>query len=746
MRVLAIFCFAFAAAVFVYTSALPLGIRVGLMVVSLGLLVVGFSRRSHTGERLWGSRRGKILVLTALGFLVGALWCGGYEALHLAPLRELEGKTAVISLRAAEDGNGKESREPILCRSGSERVLVYLDDGVQQLRLGDELQLRAELHAVDPREDISRISKDITLIAYQRRELKLNRQGLKWWELPKGVYSLLQIRIGQMFPADTEPFLRALLTGDTGKLAYGLRNDMSLAGISHVVAVSGMHVNLLCSLVMLLCLRRRRFAAGFCLATIWFFAGMLGFTPSVTRAVVMNSLLLLAPLFRREYDAPTSLSFALVLLLLPNPHGIRSVGLQLSFASVAGILCFSQPLYHWFKSLYSKKRWHGSVERFLQLLAGSASTTLGASILTIPLCAYYFGTVSLIAPLSNLILLPMLSVIFTVSYPLVLLSFCIYPVAAFAGRLLAWPVRAVLWGIELLGDVPFGSLYTHSPYVILWLAASYGIFALAYYGRKPGIGLICILAMLVTVPIFQRISTDPLRFTMLDVGQGQCLLAEAGKAVIVIDCGGSRDEEAGEEAARTLLSRSRGSIDALILTHYDRDHVGGTLQLMERMKIGCLYLPDIEPDNAWRQRVVHRARELEIPISYVLQSMKLHFQGGTLDIFAPIGTNTENDGLSLLLSEGDYDILISGDLSAEEERQLLLREAMPDIEVLVAGHHGAKTSTSPQLLQYCRPELLLISVGPNSYGHPTQEVLKRAERVGAKVYRTDEEGTILLTR
>jgi competence protein ComEC len=167
---------------------------------------------------------------------------------------------------------------------------------------------------------------------------------------------------------------------------------------------------------------------------------------------------------------------------------------------------------------------------------------------------------------------------------------------------------------------------------------------------------------------------------------------------------------------------------------------------MERMKIGCLYLPDIEPDNAWRQRIEKRAEELEIPISYVLQSMKLHFQGGTLDIFAPIGTNTENDGLSLLLSEGDYDILISGDLSAEEERQLLLREAMPDIEVLVAGHHGAKTSTSPQLLQYCRPELLLISVGPNSYGHPTQEVLKRAERVGAKVYRTDEEGTILLTR
>ena len=107
---------------------------------------------------------------------------------------------------------------------------------------------------------------------------------------------------------------------------------------------------------------------------------------------------------------------------------------------------------------------------------------------------------------------------------------------------------------------------------------------------------------------------------------------------------------------------------------------------------------------------------------------------------------TDNDGLSLLLSVEKCDILITGDLSHAGERELLLTRALPDLEVLVAGHHGSADSTSPQLLRYTKPELLLISVGSNPHGHPTPEVLSRAAAVGAQVQRTDQDGTIIITR
>ena len=117
-----------------------------------------------------------------------------------------------------------------------------------------------------------------------------------------------------------------------------------------------------------------------------------------------------------------------------------------------------------------------------------------------------------------------------------------------------------------------------------------------------------------------------------------------------------------------------------------------------------------------------------------------------MDIFAPMGIKSSNDGLSLLLSSGEYDILITGDLPSSGEQRLIESRNIPDVEVLVAGHHGSNRSSSALLLQHCLPELLLISVGQNSYGHPGSEVLARARDMGIRVCRTDQQGSITLTR
>ncbi|MBR4309279.1 MAG: DNA internalization-related competence protein ComEC/Rec2 [Oscillospiraceae bacterium] len=664
----------------------------------------------------------------------------------MKPLTSLDGVTGTMKLQALEEGLPGESGCSILCKSGGQRVLLYLRGGEAPVYPWDTLTLPVIVKTVDPKEELSYISKDITLIAYQTGDLVREREALSWWQYPVYAYTMLKLRIGQLFPEDVEPFLRALLTGDTTGLNYNLRNQMSLVGISHVVAVSGMHVSLICSLLVMLCLRRRRISAVVCLVVMWLFAAMLGFRPSVTRAVVMNSLMLLALLVGREYDGPTAICFALFLLLIPNPWAISSVSLQLSFGASAGILLFSQPLHRWIHGKLKGGKPRRPRYILVRFLSGSLATTIGASLFAVPLCAYYFGVVSLISVLSNLILLPVLTACFSVGYPLVLLSFGIYPVSRFLAQILAYPIRWVIGGIRIGASVPYGALYTISPYVTGWLIVVYILLFLGCFLKKAKTALVLILCLLLTVPFLQCIGRNRFSFTMLDVGQGQCLLMQSKDTTVVIDCGGSTGEKIGELAARNILSRSTYSIDALILTHFDMDHVGGVLQLMDRVKIQGLYVPEIPEDSEIAQEIRKEAMARKIPIHVIKQDVRLNFFNGSMDIFAPVGIKSGNDGLSLLLSSGEYDILITGDLPASGERRLVESKNLPDLEVLVAGHHGSDHSTSALLLQQCLPELLLISVGENSYGHPGTQVLERARDMGIKIYRTDRQGSITLTR
>ena len=737
LSVLATFSFSFAGAVLLYVMILPFW--ASSLLFALGILgaVVGFFLP-----------KGRAVRLVAVGLALGFLWTFVYELWYIRPLEAQTGEGILISLTALEDEEATDYGCKVLCKSGNVRVLTYLFERSRPVRAGDKILLEGVLETAAGEGDLTYLAKEIGMIARQKGEAVITTGEKTLGNLPARLYGELQRRILQLFPQDTAPFALALLTGDTGRLSYSFRNQMSLAGISHVVAVSGMHVSLICSLVLNLCLRRKRLAAGVCLVVMWFFGAMLGFSPSVTRAVVMNSVLLTAPVLKREYDSPTALGFSLLLLLVKNPFSIASVGLQLSFASVGGILLLTGPVSQFLiEHLPRRLRALTPVGRVCKFLTASVATTIGASLLTIPLSAYYFGTVSLISFVSNLVLLPLISLIFSLSYGLVVLSFWIYPLGTWAAEAISIPIRWILSGIQFLGEIPYGALYSRSPYVVLWLIGAYGLLILSRFVKeKRGLALVLCVSMLVSVPFLERIHGETLRFTMLNVGQGQCILAEVGDVAVVIDCGGAREEAVGEEAARELLCRGHLRVHSLILTHYDLDHTGGALHFMDRMEIGCVYLPDISHEDPQREKILQKAGERNIPVCWVKEDVCLPLEGGSLNIFAPVATKSENDGLSLLLSAEDYDILITGDLSTDSERELMLSRALPDLEILIAGHHGSAKSTGQKLLEYTMPEELWISVGENSYGHPDPRVLERARSLGIRVRRTDLEGTIIIKR
>ena len=198
---------------------------------------------------------------------------------------------------------------------------LYLRNAPEDAALGDRVRVTADV--TETGNSLYLASNDILLLGFARGEAEWEHpEQVSLRYAPQRALLAVQRTITNCFPADTAPLAIALVTGDTSGLPYALQTAMSDAGISHIVAVSGMHVTLLLGVVRLLCLRRRRLTAGVGIAVMVFFAAMLGFRPSVTRAVVMNAVLLLAPLLGRENDGPTSLCFALLLLLLPNPRAI----------------------------------------------------------------------------------------------------------------------------------------------------------------------------------------------------------------------------------------------------------------------------------------------------------------------------------------------------------------------------------------------------------------------------------------
>ncbi len=317
--------------------------------------------------------------------------------------------------------------------------------------------------------------------------------------------------------------------------------------------------------------------------------------------------------------------------------------------------------------------------------------------------------------------------------------------------MIAYLVRYILWVAGTITAFPLAAVYTDNYYMAIWLVFVYliGLCMLLPNGRRLVLPGICVGSLGLCFCLWLGyLDGKEFDATLLDVGQGQCLILQGGNVTAMYDCGGSGVENAGETAARFLLSKSITHLDVLILSHYDIDHAGGVCQLLSRIPVSLLYLPDLPCDTGLREEITEAATSQGTEIRYVTYDETLSFSDSTLQIFAPVNPSSENDAsLGLLFTQGSFDLLATGDMTAQAEMRLLSGHSIPNIEVLIAGHHGAATSTSDTLLELTRPESVLISVGKdNPYHHPSDEALSRIAAFGAEIFRTDLCGDITIRR
>ncbi len=724
-----------------YLAAALVGVAAGLIALSVAY-ATNNKKIPHTAA------------LVCLALAAGFAWRLGYDALYTAPSVSWDNETAALQAQAesfavATPYGVKITARVTLPDGAHARAIIFFDETLD-IQPGDALSFTGLCTAPAPGTTGDALSYDrtrgVTMRVSRVKAPARTRPAftaLPYW--PAHWAHTVRTGLSGALPDRQAVLAGALLTGEKSGLTHAFREAMSDTGTAHTVAVSGLHVSFLVGLILLLVGNRRR-AFWVALPVVLLFVAMAGFPASAVRAAVMQGCLLMSYVLGREADGLSALSLALLGIVALNPHAVGDIGLQLSFASALGLILFGNRFASALRNLLPKKL-PTVLNRYI---TGTVAASLSVIVFSQPLVAAHFGTWSLISPLANLLTLWLVSVCFLGSLAVAAISL-LWPLAATVLGFLLSPLLVSFEGLVVtLAKIPFASLRMTSPYFLFWGVLAYAtLWLYILWPRAEGerhralVSLGVTTTTLVMAVALSCVQPEPLRIEILDVGQGQAVLLFTPTQTALLDCGGS-GPEVSRQVTDMLKSVGRTRIDLLALTHCHTDHAGGVLSLMDMIDVAHVAVPAVDSEGSdLRGVILDTARQHGIPITEIDKTTLWPMGTATLTLYPPLGLTEENEmSMAMLAETGDFDFLLTGDMSGAMERALLRRENLPDIEVLLAGHHGSKLATSNGLLTALTPEVSVISVGQNRYGHPSLETLDRLDAHGVNVFRTDENGRV----
>ncbi len=548
----------------------------------------------------------------------------------------------------------------------------------------------------------------------------------------------------------------SMLTGDRSALDADVKQLYQLSGISHILAISGLHISFIGSGFYSL-LRRLGIHPGICVAlsvsVLLLYGVFTGMAPSTIRAVIMTGLQVVAKGFGYTYDRKTAYGLAILIVLFDAPLMITQPGFLLSFGAVGCLILAEQFLPKYVKKSSGIVKWHNKI---LNTLIPSLAVTLGM----MPLTAFYFSSVPLYGMFLNLIIIPLMSVL----YPMMFVcgffgdAFwgCLKPVYMCIEWILSLYEKLCTWSLELPGSV-----ITCGKPAIGWLIGIYGgMFLLLWCIRRLRVAptfkrIAAIVGCMMPLLLLLNSWTPNLRITMIDVGQGDCFLISLPSGEHILVDGGSSDVKNVGEYRLLPYLKAQGidTLDAVFLSHLDFDHTSGVRELLEAEKSGVeieqVIMPVLSETSDSMQAY---SQFISIaPQRYFMAKSEdtLTFSDLKIQVLWPkmtdISTDSNEGSLVLFMEYQGLGVLFTGDVGMEAEDEILEALDTSKCHVLKVAHHGSKHSTSLELLQTLSPKVALISAGKdNSYGHPHKELLERLTDTGVAIYNTAQTGQVTL--
>lgn len=573
---------------------------------------------------------------------------------------------------------------------------------------------------------------------------------------------LLTNQIQLLLPMKEAGLMNGILFGDKTLLSDEIGELYRENGLSHIMAVSGLHISLL-GYGLYRFLKKLTAPKGIAvmlpIIILLGYGAIVGFSVSATRAIAMFILLMVASCIGRTYDMISALSLSAIVLLLNSPLQLFQPGFLLSFAAVLGICVVFPNLCEAFINEESK---HKNMKKAILL---SASIQLS----TLPLVCYFYYEISIYSIVINMIVLPLCSFIVLTSLLSCLLSLIFVPLGQFCMGGTYYLLQFFSWLLRIPEHLPY-HLILIGKLSITNIIAYYTVLSAIlywYWKRKQCFGW-CFLTLLL---LFLRVNQPKgISVTYLDVsqGDGSVLLWEGN--VVMID-GGSTDVSLIYEYRIKPYFKSMGirHIHTVFISHADKDHISGILECLRSMPklddLGAVSMKNYQGEITIGQLVltkyaihdenmlplIQAAKEKQVELYYMEAGEMYEFEGMTFTCLHPgadFGSADRNsNSMVLLASYKEFDGLFTGDIDCIAEEAIcetyegLLRSR--SIEVLKVAHHGSKNSSSLLFLEIVSPEIAVISSGKNNrYGHPHQDTLNRLMEIGSKVYCTKQEGAV----
>ncbi len=612
--------------------------------------------------------------------------------------------------------------------------------------------------------------------------LEKNRASILM-QISNRVFIKIKETIKSTYSEKIAKIVMGVMLGYTDEIDDETKQDFSNSNISHVLAVSGMHISYIIILVTnstkkLFGKKQSKIIASIVLLIYMFITG---FGISVVRASIMGILSCMAFIVYRKSDTLNNISISALIILINNPYSLTSLSFLLTYGGTLGIIYFEQIVEKILKSINLRNRkWKYvflKIQRKCKNIIEVISVSISAQIIITPIMALNFNSIGIGFILTNLMLSYIIGIIVMGGFIQILISM----ISINAGMAIAKIIEIPVYGILLISKISFGNFKIVTPdlyqvivyYIVVCLFRFlYQVFHskncnptqkrikntiyLVRYKLRPYFSKIKIAFLIIILLIcgLKKIPRD-LKIYFIDVGQGDStLIVTPNNKTILIDGGGSKTYDVGKNTLEPyLLDRKINKIDYAIISHYDQDHCDGVLYVLQNMKVENVIIGKQIKDSDNYNKFIKIIKEKGINVHIVHAGKRLNIEKNLyFDILWPdmenkINENVlNNNSLICKLVYKDFSMLFTGDIEEIAEKSILKKYKESKLlksTILKVAHHGSKTSSSKEFISTVQPQIALIGVGNNNkFGHPSDITIEGLKSINCKIYRTDKDGEI----